>query len=69
MICSTEILNKDKLNDLSSLKRNEICCHIIYVSQVNPKALLAVYKHNYPIFLKEFGEYVVEKTAKNSILF
>jgi collagen type IV alpha-3-binding protein len=76
MICSTEILNKDKLNDLSSLTRNEICCHITYVSQVNPKAewvppkaLLAVYKHNYPKFLKEFGDVVVEKTAKKPISF
>ena len=75
MICSTEILNKKKLNDLSTLTRDEICCHITYVSQVNPggwvpaKALRAVYKNVYPKFVKGFGMYVVDKTVKKPILF
>lgn len=75
MICSTEILNKDKLNDLQSCTRDDILCKITYVSQVNPggwvpaKALRAVYKNVYPKFVKGFGEFVIQKTKGKQILF
>ena len=75
MICSTEILDKKKQHNLSACTRNDIACHITYVSQVNPggwvpaKALRAVYKNVYPKFVKGFGEYVIQKTKNKEILF
>ena len=75
MICSTEIINLNKVNDLESCTRNDIACKITYVSQVNPggwvpaKALRAVYKNVYPKFVKGFGEFVIQKTVQKPILF
>lgn len=75
MICSTEIINLNKVNDLKSCTRNDIACKITYVSQVNPggwvpaKALRAVYKNVYPKFVKGFGEFVIQKTVQKPILF
>ena len=75
MICSTEIINRKKLNNLNACTRDDIACKITYVSQVNPggwvpaKALRAVYKNAYPKFVKGFGEYVIQKTKNKDILF
>ena len=50
------------------VKREDIECHIQYTATVDPggwappAALRAIYKREYPRFLKTFTEYVIEKT-------
>ncbi|CAF0947508.1 unnamed protein product [Brachionus calyciflorus] len=74
LICSTIILNRDKYADLSSVPRENLVCKITYVAQVNPggwapaNVLRAVYKREYPKFLKRFTQYVMDKTKKLPIL-
>ncbi|PAV58248.1 hypothetical protein WR25_11905 [Diploscapter pachys] len=62
MICETIVKTPEK--PLNELTRDDIACNVIYVSQVFPggwvpvAALRAVYKREYPKFLRTFTEYV-----------
>jgi len=55
-------------------KREDLICRITYCSVVNPggwapaTVLRAVYKREYPRFLKRFTQYVMDKTKKKEIL-
>ena len=75
MICMTELLNKDKYPNKASIPRENIVCKIIYVAQVNPggwapaNVLRAVYKREYPKFLKRFTQYVIDKTKKLPVVY
>ncbi|XP_023301176.2 ceramide transfer protein isoform X1 [Lucilia cuprina] len=59
----------DKLN------RNELTCKVTYCSVVNPggwapaTALRAVYKREYPKFLKRFTGYVIDQCKEKPIMF
>lgn len=76
IICSTTIINKDKIaNKSGPIKRENLQTRITYVALVNPggwapaNVLRAVYKREYPRFVKRFTQYVTDKTAKLPILF
>jgi len=74
MFCSTIVNNQAKYKNLSDIKREDLICKIHYVAQVNPggwapaNVLRAVYKREYPKFVKRFTQYVIDKTAKQPIL-
>ncbi|XP_037933868.1 ceramide transfer protein [Teleopsis dalmanni] len=57
------------------LKRDELTCKITYCSVVNPggwapaTALRAVYKREYPKFLKRFTGYVIDQCKEKPIMF
>ncbi|KAF6216601.1 hypothetical protein GE061_000945 [Apolygus lucorum] len=61
--------------DGTEVSRDDITCKITYCSVVNPggwvpaSALRAVYKREYPKFLKRFTAYVHSQTRDKSILF
>ena len=73
MICSTFVTRDDDKN--AAIKRENLTCKITYVSHVNPggwvpaSLLRAIYKREYPRFVKKFAEYVIDKTVKKPILF
>jgi collagen type IV alpha-3-binding protein len=75
MLCTTIVLDKEKFTDQASIPRSNLVCKINYVAQVNPggwapaNVLRAVYKREYPKFVKRFTEYVINKTKKQPILF
>lgn len=76
MTCTTIVKNQDKhKNNVALIKRDDLICKIHYVAQVNPggwapaNVLRAVYKREYPKFVKRFTQYVIDKTAKQPILF
>jgi len=58
----------------SRTNRNDLSCRITYCSVVNPggwapaTVLRAVYKREYPRFLKRFTQYVIDKTKTREIL-
>jgi len=58
----------------SKNKRQDLSCRITYCSVVNPggwapaTVLRAVYKREYPRFLKRFTQYVIDKTKTREIL-
>ena len=62
-------------DDLSTLKRDDIACNMIYDSNVNPggnvpaRAVRAIFARVYPSFVKGFGEFVIKKTLNEPILF
>eukprot|EP00106_Octopus_bimaculoides_P013480 XP_014780922.1 PREDICTED: collagen type IV alpha-3-binding protein-like [Octopus bimaculoides] len=70
MACQTLI---EPPND-SEITRDNITCKITYTANVNPggwapaSVLRAVYKREYPKFLKRFTSYVKEVTANKPIL-
>uniref|UniRef100_A0A915IAP1 Collagen type IV alpha-3-binding protein n=1 Tax=Romanomermis culicivorax TaxID=13658 RepID=A0A915IAP1_ROMCU len=73
MLCQTVT---EKLNSsISELKRDDLMTKIIYVAQVNPggwapsSVLRAVYKREYPKFLKRFTQYVIQKVDGTKIRF
>jgi len=59
----------------SKTNRNDLTCKITYCSVVNPggwapaSVLRAVYKREYPKFLKRFTDYVVEQCKNKPIMF
>jgi len=67
-LCQTVLTGKDRNN------RDNISCRITYCSVVNPggwapaTVLRAVYKREYPRFLKRFTQYVIDKTKDKPIL-
>ncbi|XP_022908521.2 ceramide transfer protein isoform X1 [Onthophagus taurus] len=65
----------DPPKDGSPITRDNISCKITYCSQVNPggwapaSVLRAVYKREYPKFLKRFTAYVINQTKNKPIMF
>lgn len=72
MICETII---EPPKDGSDITRDDIKCKISYTADVNPggwapaSVLRAVYKREYPRFLKRFTQFVLDKTKDKPILF
>lgn len=73
MLCQTVTENLNSA--VSELERNDLMTKIIYVAQVNPggwapsSVLRAVYKREYPKFLKRFTQYVIQKVDGTKIRF
>jgi collagen type IV alpha-3-binding protein len=71
MTCETFLADSQR----DSVCRENLTCQITYVAQVNPggwlpaAALRAVYKREFPKFLKRFTQYVIEKTSDSPIKF
>ncbi|KAG8228855.1 hypothetical protein J437_LFUL008351 [Ladona fulva] len=72
LACQTFI---DPPKDGAEIARDDITCKITYCSVVNPggwapaSVLRAVYKREYPKFLKKFTQYVIDQCKDNPILF
>ncbi|XP_025831112.1 collagen type IV alpha-3-binding protein isoform X2 [Agrilus planipennis] len=72
LLCQT-IVNPPK--DGAPISRNDISCKITYCSVVNPggwapaSVLRAVYKREYPKFLKRFTAYVINQSKNKPIMF
>jgi len=72
MICETIVTPR---TDGQPATRDDITCNIQYAANVNPggwappSVLRAVYKREYPKFLKRFTQYVIDSTAKKPIMF
>ena len=68
-LCQTVVRKGGSKNN-----REDISCRITYCSAVNPggwapaTVLRAVYKREYPRFLKRFTQYVIDKTKTREIL-
>ncbi|XP_055389872.1 ceramide transfer protein [Condylostylus longicornis] len=73
LVCNTYV-NKDK-NKSGPITRDDLTCKITYCSVVNPggwapaTVLRAVYKREYPKFLKRYTQYVIEQCKDNPIMF
>ncbi|KAL1228113.1 hypothetical protein TPS_09490 [Trichinella pseudospiralis] len=71
MVCQTIVENASV--DRNKLTRDDVSCKITYVAQVNPRGwapssvLRAVYKREYPKFLKRFTQYVLQKVENSPI--
>jgi len=74
MICETSTIEPISSQQSPNTDRNNLVCKITYVALVNPggwapaNVLRAVYKREYPKFVKRFTQYVIDKTAKQPIL-
>ncbi|KAK9747239.1 PH domain [Popillia japonica] len=72
LLCQTQV---DPPKDGAPISRDNITCKITYCSVVNPggwapaSVLRAVYKREYPKFLKRFTSYVINQTKNKSIMF
>ncbi|XP_017779618.1 PREDICTED: collagen type IV alpha-3-binding protein, partial [Nicrophorus vespilloides] len=72
LLCQTRI---DPPKDGAPISRDNITCKITYCSVVNPggwapaSVLRAVYKREYPKFLKRFTAFVTNKTKDKPIMF
>ncbi|KAG5885051.1 hypothetical protein JTB14_033369 [Gonioctena quinquepunctata] len=72
LLCQTRV-NPPK--DGTPLSRADVSCKITYCSVVNPggwappSVLRAVYKREYPKFLKRFTAYVINQTKNKPIMF
>lgn len=72
LVCQTYI---EPPADGRPVGRDDLTCKITYCSVVNPggwvptSALRAVYKREYPKFLKRFTQYVKERCKNQAILF
>lgn len=72
LVCQTSI---EPPSDGGPVTRDHLTCKITYCSVVNPggwvptSALRAVYKREYPKFLKRFTQYVKDRCDKQPILF
>ncbi|XP_044734973.1 ceramide transfer protein isoform X1 [Chrysoperla carnea] len=72
LVCQTEITPP---KDGATVSRDDIKCKITYCSVVNPggwapaSVLRAVYKREYPRFLKRFTSYVINKCKDQPIMF
>ncbi|CDW54254.1 collagen type IV alpha 3 binding protein [Trichuris trichiura] len=71
MVCQT-VIDEGKSTE-TPLSRQDVSCKITYVAQVNPggwapsSVLRAVYKREYPKFLKRFTQYVLQKVEGRSL--
>ena len=72
MTCETYV---PSLSPGRPLSRDDLTCKIIYCSTINPggwapaSVLRALYKREYPKFLKRYTHYVVEAQENKPILF
>jgi len=72
MTCETYI---EKPADAKEILREHLKCKIIYCSQINPggwapsSVLRALYKREYPKFLKRFTQYVIDAQEGKHIMF
>ncbi|XP_065334198.1 ceramide transfer protein isoform X1 [Cloeon dipterum] len=72
LVCQTFI---DPPKDGTDITRDNLTCKITYCSVVNPggwapaSVLRAVYKREYPKFLKRFTQYVIDQCADKPIMF
>ncbi|XP_014296772.1 ceramide transfer protein [Microplitis demolitor] len=72
IVCQTFV---DPPKDPQNISRNDITCKITYCSVVNPggwapaSVLRAVYKREYPKFLKRFTSFCIEQCKDKPILF
>uniref|UniRef100_A0A5S6Q9I1 Collagen type IV alpha-3-binding protein n=1 Tax=Trichuris muris TaxID=70415 RepID=A0A5S6Q9I1_TRIMR len=71
MVCQT-VVDEGRSTD-KPLSRQDVSCKITYVAQVNPggwapsSVLRAVYKREYPKFLKRFTQYVLQKVEGRAL--
>lgn len=71
LVCQTYIEN----NKTTNITRDDLSCKITYCSVVNPggwapaSALRAIYKREYPKFLKRFTKYVIDQCKDKPIMF
>lgn len=74
MVCQTYV-DKQKATAGKPITRDDLTCRITYCSVVNPGgwapagALRAIYKREYPKFLKRFTKYVIDQCKSKSIMF
>lgn len=72
ILCETTV---EPPADGGEIKRDNIRCKITYIANVNPggwapaSVLRAVYKREYPKFLKRFTQYVTDATKDKPIMF
>lgn len=72
LVCQTFV---DPPAEDQKIRRENLTCKITYSSTINPggwapaSVLRAVYKREYPKFLKRFTQYVKDKTENKAILF
>ncbi|CAH1163626.1 unnamed protein product [Phaedon cochleariae] len=72
LMCQTRV---DPPKDGTPLSRENVSCKITYCSVVNPggwapaSVLRAVYKREYPKFLKRFTAYIINQTKNKPIMF
>lgn len=72
LLCQTEIINHKRGEPIS---RENLKCQIVYQSYVNPggwvpaSVLRAVYKREYPRFVKRFSQYVIDQSKDKPILY
>ncbi|KAF4532275.1 hypothetical protein B566_EDAN007247 [Ephemera danica] len=72
LVCQTFI---DPPKDGTEITRDNLTCKITYCSVVNPggwapaSVLRAVYKREYPKFLKRFTQYVIDQCESKPIMF
>lgn len=72
LLCQTQIINHMPGQPIS---RDNLKCNIVYQSYVNPggwvpaSVLRAVYKREYPRFVKRFSQYVIDQSKDKPILY
>ncbi|XP_054715856.1 ceramide transfer protein-like [Uloborus diversus] len=72
LVCQTFV---DPPSENKEIGRDNLTCRITYCSSINPggwapaSVLRAVYKREYPKFLKRFTQYVKDKTEEKPIMF
>jgi len=73
LLCQTELIKPLKPGE--SISRDNLKCKIVYQSYVNPggwvpaSVLRAVYKREYPRFVKRFSQYVIDQSKDKPILY
>lgn len=73
LVCQTFI--DTQLQESDGISRENLTCKIIYCATVNPggwapsSVLRAVYKREYPKFLKKFTQYVKDQTENKATMF
>jgi len=73
LLCQTELIKPLKPGE--SISRDNLRCKIVYQSYVNPggwvpaSVLRAVYKREYPRFVKRFSQYVIDQSKDKPILY
>jgi len=73
LLCQTELVHPLKPGE--SISRDNLRCKIVYQSYVNPggwvpaSVLRAVYKREYPRFVKRFSQYVIDQSKDKPILY
>ena len=73
MVCQTYVDKKALAS--GKITRDDLTCRITYCSVVNPGgwapagALRAIYKREYPKFLKRFTKYVIDQCKKKPVMF